>query len=378
MHSTTVADLFQDLREHGLLSADRLGELEHHGRVRLTDPPAVAKYLVQRGWLTVYQMNQLLQGQADGLVLGPYRLEDRLAHGGISQVFKAWDTRRKCTVALKVLNLYQVSETAAERQFQREIEAVTSLRHPNIVTALDTGQVRGRHFLAMAYIEGLDLAKLVQLSGPLPVAQACDYIRQAALGLQHAYEHWLVHRDIKPANLLATHALEQNDRPVASAEGQPSRLAGPRVQIIDWGLAHVQRPGAAEQATEASLSAWVREGMLIGTADYLAPEQARSPRTVDVRADIYSLGCTLYYLLTGQPPFPGVSLPLKLQQHAEMEPRPLHGLDAHADSMLTPILRKMMAKRPEDRYRTPAAVAVALAPLCRILPPRPNILRKDL
>ena len=139
-----------------------------------------------------------------------------LAHGAINQVFRAWDTRKKCAVALKVLDPYQVSETAAERQFQREIQAVTCLQHPNVVAALETGQVRGRHFLAMAYIEGIDLGKLVQLSGPLPVPQACDYIRQAALGLEHAHQRGMVHRDIKPANLLLVRGESPGSRDINS------------------------------------------------------------------------------------------------------------------------------------------------------------------
>ena len=242
MSTVTVASLVEDIRQNGLLSAARLNELTRYVKVRFRDPSALAKNLVQRGWLTVYQMNQLLQGQGPGLVLGAYRIQDRLAHGAVSQLFKAWDTRNNCAVALKVVELYRVSDISAERQFQREIQALSCLRHPNIVAALDSGQACGRSFLAMAYIEGIDLGKLVRLSGPLPVAQACDYMRQAALGLQHAYEHWLVHRDIKPANLLLTQLPGQSDPPIAHAAGPAAPVGGPRVQIIDWGLAHLPAP----------------------------------------------------------------------------------------------------------------------------------------
>jgi eukaryotic-like serine/threonine-protein kinase len=362
----TTATLAEEIRENGLLPPDQLDELTRYLLPRFNDPWALAKYLVQRHWLTVYQINQLLQDHGKNLVLGAYRILDCLGEGAISQVFKAWDTRKKYTVALKVLYPYLVSQTRAERQFQREIQALSSLKHPNIIAALDAGEVGGRHFLAMAYLEGIDLAKQVQLSGPLPVAQACDYIHQAALGLQHAHEHRLVHRDIKPANLFLTRAPDENALPSTTQEGQTPPTTGACIKILDWGLAHLQRKPSVAQGKPEPRSTWIHDGMLIGTADYLSPEQARHPRRVDIRADIYSLGCTFYYLLIGQPPFPGNSLVLKLQQHAEVEP-PLQSLRSGHNPVLAMILQKMMAKRPDDRYRTPAGVAAALTALCRAL-----------
>jgi eukaryotic-like serine/threonine-protein kinase len=365
MHAITLATFVEDLRANGLLPADQIDELARFLHSRFNDAGALAKYLVQRGWLTVYQINQLLQGEGKELVLGPYRIQDCLGNGAISQVFRAWHTRKRCTVTLKVLCPHLVSETRAERQFQREIQALSSLNHPNIIAAVDSGEVGGRHYLAMAYLQGNDLAKQLQLSGPLPVALACDCVRQAALGLQHSHEHRLVHRDIKPANLLLTRVPDGGEAPVPNMDGLIQPVDGTCIKILDWGLAHVQRKPTLKPGREESLSSWIHEDMLIGTADYLAPEQARNPRRVDIRADIYSLGCTFYHLLTGQPPFPGNSLPRKLQQHAEVEPPPVQ-LGPGPHQVLGAILRKMMAKRPEDRYGTPAAVAAALAALCRV------------
>jgi serine/threonine protein kinase len=356
----TFVDLLHDCR---LVSPDQLDELRRHLLPHYRDERTLAKHLVQRGWLTVYQVNQLLQGHAQELVLGPCRILDRLGEGAISQVYKAWHTVRQCLVALKVLRPDFLDNESAVHQFEREIHAVTRLSHPNIVTAVEVGQVGTRRFLAMEYMEGTDLGKFVQLSGPLPVGHACDYVRQAALGLQHAHENGLVHRDIKPANLFLS----------TPGEGGGLRLSDRAVvKILDWGLSHMHLPRHQLKNT----TAWIQPGALVGTADFMAPEQARDPRSVDIRADIYSLGCTLYFLLTGQVPFPGKSLMQKLLQHETAEPPAVEALRPDLPRTLPLVLRKMLAKRPEDRHPIPLAVAVVLAPFCRVsrsgaMPPRP-------
>jgi serine/threonine-protein kinase len=362
----STAALVEALCQTGLIPPDDVEELTRRAATESSDARALAKQLVQRGWLTVFQINQLLQGAGHDLVVGPYRLLDLLGEGGISQVFKAWDTQRPGHVALKILRADLIADTGSVRQFQREIQAVTSLSHPNVVGTLDSGEVRGRHYFAMEYLEGTDLGRILELSGPLPVAEACSYVRQAALGLQHAHQRNLVHRDIKPANLLLTHVPGDNaSRSRSRARPQPPP-AEARIKILDWGLARMKRPDPfGEGDMPGLISGWVQKGMLLGTADYLPPEQAENAVAVDSRSDLYSLGCTCYHLLTGQPPFPGGSLLQKLLNHETGQPTPVQALRPGLPEGLAAVVHKMMAKRLEDRYQTAAAVAVTLAPFCR-------------
>src|SRR5262245_3112310 len=212
----------------------------------------------------------------------------------------------------------------------------------------------------MEYIEGTDLGKVVQLSGALPINEACDYIRQVASGLQYAHTLGLVHRDVKPANLYLIHPPGFD---VPSPGVTWKRPADSVIKIIDWGLARLQEPGGQGDPSEPC-PVKKEEGMLIGTADYIAPEQARDPRLVDIRADIYSLGCTFYYLLTGQPPFPGSSLMQKLMSHQQEEPTPVQQLRPEVPYELAVVLAKMLAKQPEERYQIPLGVSVPLRRFC--------------
>ena len=212
------------------------------------------------------------------------------------------------------------------RRFEREIRASAQLHHPNIVRALDADEVGGTHFLVMEYVDGgKDLHKLVRENGPLPVDQACRFAQQVALGLQHAFERGLVHRDIKPHNLLlagTTGAAARSSAAKSAASGkertaQVASASGnltPTVKILDFGLA---RLGESEEATTLT-----QEGSMMGTVDYLAPEQARDSHKADIRSDLYSLGCTFYYLLTGQVPFPGGTAAEKMIKHQFEEPTP--------------------------------------------------------
>ncbi len=339
MKIATLDDLVNELREHRILQPDQLEELtpevlERQGNVRM-----LAKYLLQRGWLTVFQMNQLFQGNGKELVLGPYRILDRLGEGGVSQVFKAFDTRRKCVAALKTIKSEHLTNTEAVARLQREMRVIAQLSHPHIVKAFDVDLVNERHYFAMEFVEGTDLGKLLKLSGPLKVPQACMYVRQAALGLQHAHEHGLVHRDIKPGNLLVT-------------------AGGASIKILDMGMARLQ---LSVKPDEAPLDQLTVEGVLIGTSDYLSPEQAKNPRAVDIRSDIYSLGCTLYHLLVGQPPFAGKTVLEKIYKHQKEDPNWELLLKATNEPLLVELVKKMMAKKPEDRFETPVQVAEKLA-----------------
>ena len=236
------------------------------------------------------------------------------------------------------------------------------LDHPNIVQFCDADQHGETCFFAMEYVDGIDLGKYVRLSGPAPIREACDFVRQAALGLQHAHERNLVHRDIKPVNLLLTQTPAVQVHAVAARPGALPEQALTRhvVKILDWGLAGSRAPrGAGPQPLET-----ISKG-LVGTVDYLSPEQARNAGTVDIRGDIYSLGCTLYFRLTGQPPFPDGTLMQKVLKHQQAEPAALDSFRNDVPAGVTAILKRMVAKRPEDRFQTPAALALALTAFTR-------------
>jgi serine/threonine-protein kinase len=335
MPSDSVVTLLDALRGHQLLQPEQLNELTEALPSRCGDARTLALELVRRHWLTVHQVDELFRTQ----IVGPYRILERLGHGGASQVFKVWDTRRNAPAALKVLHPELLSNPEIVGRFRREMRLTAQLAHPNIVRTLDTHLNGNLHYFAMEYIEGTSLESLVGQSGPLAMARACDYVRQAALGLQHAHERGLIHRDIKPANLLVTKSESV-------------------VKVLDLGLARLQ-PTSAVQLSSHSLTP---KGSMIGTVDYLAPEQARNAKSVDSRADLYSLGCTFYYLLTAKVPFPGKSLMQKLMHHQQTEPAPVATVRGDVPPGVDAILRKMMAKQPKDRYQTARDVASALEP----------------
>lgn len=336
-----LTTFLEALRQSEVLPLDRWQAISQWAKETRVDAQSVAKELVQRGWMTVYQVKQVWKGYGNELVLGQYLLLDKLGEGGMGEVFKARHRRMERDVALKVIRKERLASPEAVRRFQREIQATAQLVHPNIVMAYDADQVRDRHFFAMEYVEGCTLSELVRQRGPLPVREACDYIRQAATGLQHAHDLGMVHRDIKPSNLLLA-------------------AKGGIVKILDMGLARLQEGPDGEMVSRIT-----QEGHILGTPDFLAPEQARNPRTADIRADIYALGCSLFYLLTAQVPFPGGTTTEKLLRHWREPPPDLRTLRPDLPPGLPEIVSRTLAKRPEDRYQTPEELVHALEPYCR-------------
>jgi serine/threonine protein kinase len=270
-----------------------------------------------------------------------YRVLGVVGAGGMGVVYKAVHRLMDRVVALKVIHRRLTDRPGLVARFRREVRAAARLTHPNIATAYDADRAGDTHFLVMEYVAGTSLDREVQRRGPLPVREACHYARQAALGLQHAHERGMVHRDVKPANLLLTPA------------GQ--------VKVLDFGLAHV---ADGHDLTATPLPS----GTVLGTPDYVAPEQARDPARADVRADVYGLGCTLYHLLTGRPPFPGGTPLQKLLAHQECRPPVLTAARPDVPGALAAVVERMLAKDPARRHPTPAAVAADLA---RFLGPAP-------
>jgi WD40 repeat protein/serine/threonine protein kinase len=337
----SISALYEAMHKHRLLEAEQFAQLSGLA-ARFNDPRMLARDLVGRGWLTPYQVNQLFQGNARDLVLGHYVLLERLGEGGMGQVFKARHQKLGRVVALKVIRKEKLADAGAVQRFRREIQAAAQLEHPNVVGAIDADEAEDALYFIMEYVEGIDLGRLVKEKGPLPVAPACEYLRQAALGLQHAHERGYVHRDVKPSNLLLT------------TNGGRSRGA-PVIKLLDLGLARLRNPGGEEASSLTQM------GVVVGTPDYMAPEQARNSSRADIRSDLYSLGCTFYYLLTGRPPFTGETATEKLMKHCFDEPLPVEQLRPEVPPRVGKIVQKLMAKEPADRYPTPAKLVVALS-----------------
>jgi serine/threonine protein kinase len=299
------------------------------------EPAKLAGLLVRDGLLTHFQAEQLLQGKWRRFTLGKYKVLEKLGSGGMGQVYLCEHKLMRRRVAVKVLPTAKAADQSALQRFYREARAAAALDHPNIVHAYDIDQDEALHFLVMEYVDGASLQEIVKRTGPLAPLRAAHYIRQAALGLEHAHRAGLVHRDIKPGNLLL-------DR-------------GGTLKVLDMGLARFFND-------EDDILTRKYEENVLGTADYLAPEQALDSHTVDIRADIYSLGATLYFCLTGRTPFGEGTVAQKLIWHQTRQPRPIGTFRQDVPAGLVAVLEKMMAKDADQRYQTPAEVAEALAP----------------
>ncbi|HYT87480.1 MAG TPA: serine/threonine-protein kinase, partial [Gemmataceae bacterium] len=289
-----------------------------------------------------------LQGQEEPPHISGYEILGELGRGGMGIVYKARDLTRNRLVALKVIRQDRLTHAESVRRFRREAQAAARVSHPNVVRIYDSDYNGDTHYLIIEYVDGVTLQRVLEEEGPQPVARACEFIRQAALGLEHIHEQGLVHRDVKPANLMLTQS--------------PGAQGGGLVKILDMGVAKLYQ--LADDPVE-SLTTLTQDGAVIGTADFIAPEQLEDPRGADIRADLYSLGCTFYVLLTGQVPFPGGTLFQKLERQRNKTPPAVDQLRPEVPGAVVDIVRRLMAKKAGERYQTPGELADALQRLAQ-------------
>jgi len=332
---TTVEEMLDRVRRSSIIPSERLEQF----LAQQSPPPATPSELLERlqaaGLITAFHAEKLAAGKYKGFILGSYLILEQIGSGGMGQVFLAEHIRMQRLVALKVLPPHAYDDETARTRFFREARAAAQLDHPNIVRIYDLCEEGRLLYLVLEYVDGISLQQIVARHGPLPIPIACDYIRQAAFGLHHATELGFVHRDIKPANLLL-------DR-----QGI--------IKILDFGL--VRSLYDADGGITRRL-----DNAVLGTADYVAPEQAIDSSAVDVRADLYSLGATFYFLLAGRPLFPEGKTAQKLLWQQMREPTPIHEIRPEVPRELSDILHRLLRKKPEERYQHPAELLEALAP----------------
>ena len=337
---TTTEKLLQRLQSHGLIRE------RHYERLRsviaagqLTDPEKLLTELLQRKLITRWQLAELNEGRTEFLLEGGrYLLLQKIGQGGMGAVYRARHVRMKRDVALKLIDPARAKDSALMDRFRREVEVCARLEHEHIVQSYDVGEHEGSLFLAMEYVEGSDLASLVRRDGPMSAGEVAAIGLQVAAALAYAHAQGIIHRDIKPSNtLLST---------IGSCK------------ILDMGLARI-----VEDATEATITELTQHGTVMGTVDYMSPEQARDSHSVDARSDIYSLGASLYFLLAGKPPFPGGKAIEKLHRLATEEPQALGQIRPDCPRELDLAIQQMMARSPEDRFQSAEDVVRALKPL---------------
>ena len=305
------------------------------------------------------QSNRLGQNTEESIKLAfvahpRYEIIGWIATGGMGDVFKAEHRSMGRTVALKVINKRLIRDEEVVQRFHREVRTAARLSHPNIVTAYDAEQTENIHFLVMELVDGVNLATLISETKALPVSVACQYVKQAATGIQHAHEQGIIHRDIKPHNLMLSNGI---------------------IKILDFGLASFSERKAlkADDGDLPSNTSLTNVGSVMGTPDFMSPEQVSDPQRTDVRSDIYSLGATLYYLLAGQPPFATGSVSDRLKRLSDSEPQSIQSLRPDVPTELARIVHKMLSKEPIGRYQTAQEVAVALAPFVEQAPSNPVV-----
>lgn len=311
-----------------------------------TNAGRFARWMVENQYVTEYQASLLARGHADCFFLNQYKVLDRLGKGRMAGVYKAVHNLGQ-VVAIKILPPSRAREPQLLARFQREARLALKLRHPHVVRTFQADEAGGLHYLVMEHLEGETLDEVLQRRGRLPVTEAVRVVHQSLLGLQHIHEQGLVHRDLKPANLMLVGMR-------GAREG-----AGGTVKILDIGLGRALFDESGDGTGSASLTG---EGTLLGTPDYMAPEQARDARAADIRSDIYSLGCVLYHALAARPPFPDTNIISQMIRHATEAPQPLRELNPAVPDGLAQVVAVMMAKDPAQRFPTPGKAAQALAP----------------
>jgi serine/threonine protein kinase len=330
-----------------LQTPEAVRDIQQRWQAVAVDPDSVkdfAGWLTARGYLTAYQAELLGEGRTDNFFLERYKILDRIGKGRMAGVYQATHPERG-TVALKVLPPSKARNPELLARFQREARLALPLRHPGVVRTLECGECRGLHYLAMEYLEGQTLQEVLAQRGRLTALEAARLAFLTTLGLQHLHEQGLVHRDLKPANLMLTPAPAAYENTLRSM-----------IKILDIGLGRELFDPDSRQGADDLTS----EGTLLGTPDYLAPEQARDPRRADIRADLYSLGCILHEMLTGKPPFADDNLVRQILRHATQPPPSLDEVQPPIPEALSRVVLTLLAKAPEGRYQTPAQAGEAL------------------
>ena len=330
----TRYEFFTALAESELLSVYQFAKADGIVPESVESARESAQLLVGAKMLTPFQSERLLAGRSDGFLLGQHVIQEQVGKGSVGRVYRATHRTMNRTVAIKVMSADVTRTGTARQNFQREVRAAAKLNHPNIITAYDANEVGDRFYLVLEFVDGPTLDALVRQRGPLPWPEACELVRQVALGLQHAHEHGMVHRDIKPANLLVAR----------------TSAGGCVVKIADFGIAKFTPP-TRTSSPGANLT---------GTPDYISPEQAHHPHLVDHRADLYSLGCVLYFLLAGRPPFPDGTTEEKVRRHVHEMPAPILQLRPDVPPPVAELLARLLAKNPNHRPPTAAEVAARL------------------
>lgn len=340
----------ETVRKSGLLDEGSLQQylarLQNRGQLP-DDARLLANCMVRDAILSQFQADQLVAGKWRGFHVAKYKVLEKIGIGGMGQVYLAEHKIMRHRVALKVLPRSKSADPSSLERFYREAKAGAALDHPNIVRAfdIDFDQSSDLHYLVMEYVDGVSMQDLVKLKGPMEANRAAHYIYQTALGLEHAHGQSLIHRDIKPSNILVER--------------------GGTLKILDMGLARFFND-------DQDMITKKYDESVLGTADYLAPEQAVDSHAVDTRADIYSLGCTFYFMLTGQPPFGEGSVAQKLIWHQTRRPRSVREHRPDLPEDIVAILEKMMAKSPAERFQTPREVADALHHYGELAVPPPS------
>ncbi|MCI0376976.1 MAG: serine/threonine protein kinase [Gemmataceae bacterium] len=343
-----AADGFlKTLLRSGLLGREQLEEaLRSLPKERQENPQEMANHLIRVGRLSRFQALKLLHGVTRGLKLGPFQVLTPIGRGGMGAVYLALDTRNGRHVAVKVLPPKRArQEERYLTRFQREMELSKKVQHPHIAQTHEVGVSDGVYYIAMEYIPGLSLYRMVNTQGPLDVSRVAHLFSEVASALEHAHGVGLVHRDLKPSNIMIT----------------PNEHA----KVLDFGLAMME----GEEVEDSQVLGG--RGYVVGSVDYMAPEQTFDSTQVDGRSDLYALGCCIYFALSGKAPFPGGTSKEKIQAHRRQEPDPIQWRNSNIPDEFAGIIDKLLAKKPEQRYANAAALRLALAPWCPPIEVRP-------